>query len=115
MSKQGVYTKNHLFSTIIMLMALVWLTVSTPFVYENQQLKKEFAKQQMDVTDEDYNPFSTTTEEKSENNVNTLSEYLHDLHVSEHTSSIIVKFYKCHPDDLYFAFHPDLLSPPPEV
>ncbi len=115
MNKKGPYTKINLMAAVLMLMALVWLTVSTPFVYESQQLKKELAKQQMEIADDDYNPFSNTTEEKSENNVNTLSEYLHDLHIAEHPSTIIVKFYKCHPSDLYFAFHPELLSPHPEA
>lgn len=115
MNKKRVYTKINLLSAVLMLMALVWLTVSTPFVYESQQIKKELAKQQMDVTDEDYNPFSSTTEEKSENNVTALSEYLHDLHMAEHPSTIVVKYYKCHPSDLYFAFHPELLSPPPKA
>lgn len=115
MNNKRIYTRAHSISAVLMLIALLWLTVSTPFVYENQQIKKELAKQLPQVEDEDYNPFSNTTEEKSENSVNTLSEYLHDLHIAEHPSTIIVKFYKCHPSDLYFAFHPELLSPPPEA
>lgn len=115
MTRKCTYTKAHGVSALLMLLALIWLTVSTPFVYESQQLKKELAKQLPPVEDEDYNPFSNTTEEKSENSVNTLSEYLHDLHIAEHPSTIIAKYYKCHPDNLYFAYHPELLSPPPEA
>ena len=95
-------------------MALLWLTVSTPFVYAaDQVVKKEAQKNCSDS--EDSNPFSNTTEEKNESSVNTLSEYLHEPHQMEEHSTIIVKFYKCHPSDLYFEFHPELISPPPEA
>jgi hypothetical protein len=99
-----------------MLLTLAWLTVSTPFVYADQQAQKEIAKQEQKASDDDNsNPLSGTNEEKSESGVNTLSEYLHDIHIADHPSSIVVKYYKCHPSDLYFAFHPELLSPPPEA
>jgi hypothetical protein len=97
-----------------MITALLWLTVSTPFVYAaDQAVKKEVQKNANDR--EDNNPFSNTTEEKNESSVNTLSEYLHELHLVEQNTSIIVKYYKCHPSDLYFEFHPELISPPPEA
>jgi hypothetical protein len=96
-----------------MILALCWLTISTPFVYSSQQVKTESSKSQ--DSKDNSNPFSNTTEEKNETGVNTLSEYLHEVDQMEDISVSLVKFYKCHPSDLYFAFHPELISPPPEV
>jgi hypothetical protein len=103
-------------SSLLMMLALVWLTVSSPFVYAAQQQKSAVEKQQCENNPEDdcNNPLGNTTEEKSEKGVNTLSEYLHDTHTHEAAGNLITKIYKCHPSDLYFAYHPDLFSPPPE-
>ena len=99
-----------------MLLALAWLTVSTPFVYAAQQQQKEISRYSTNNTAEDFNPFAGTTEEKTSSGINTLSEeYLHEPHHIEHHFSTIATYYKCHPTDLYFAFHPELLSPPPEA
>lgn len=96
-----------------MLSALLWLTVSTPFVYEAQQVQKEVQKDYKQY--EDNNPFANTTEERNETNVNTFSEYLHEMHVTGYDMVSFVRYYKCHPSDVYFEYHPQLISPPPEV
>ena len=101
-------------SSLFMIMALLWLTVSAPFVFASQQAQqKEFPQQTGSC--EDKNPFSTTTEEKNESSVNSLSEYLHDLNSTNHHFVVLTRIYKCHTSDLYYAFHPELISPPPEV
>jgi hypothetical protein len=115
--RQNKYSSRHIASSIFMILALAWLTISAPFVYasykdagvamQNQQCEQP--------ADEDCNPFSGTTEEKSHNGgLNTLSEYLHDAYHADHHYSIIDRFHKGHNYDLYFAFHPELISPPPE-
>src|SRR5687767_3552311 len=75
------------FSSIFMMLALAWLTVSLPFVYEAQQVRdnqKTESHQNLPDTEEDANPFANTTEEKTPNSVNTPSEeYLHDSHSSD--------------------------------
>lgn len=96
-----------------MVVALLWLTISTPFVYAANQIQKQQIHNQADRSDN--NPFSNTTEEKNESSVNTLSEYLHDLHPTEHNFTVLTKYYKCHSSDLYRAYHPELISPPPEA
>ena len=96
-----------------MMMALTWLTVSTPFVYEAQKIQKEIQKQ-TNQTD-DNNPFSNTTEEKNESSVNTLSEYLHDPPSLETNFIILTRLYKRYPCTIYPEHHPELLSPPPEA
>jgi hypothetical protein len=111
------FTCKQLLSTIIMLVALAWLTVSLPFVYAGQQAQKaaEEKLQLQQPVEEDTNPLTNTTEEKTESGTNTLSEYLHDFHIIEHTGALVVKYYKCHSSDLYFAYHPELISPPPDI
>jgi len=96
-----------------MIMALLWLTISTPFVFASQQFQQNEIQQA--GSSENKNPFSTTTEEKNEGSVSTLSEYLHDLNTMNHHFIVLTRIYKCHSSDLYYAYHPDLLSPPPEV
>ena len=87
-----------------MVLALVWLTISLPFVYGAQQ----HLKCQLE--------FSTnTTEEKTESGVNTLSEYLHEAHALVHPESMFKTYYKCHSNDEFVAYHPDHISPPPDA
>ena len=99
-------------SSLFMIIALSWLTISTPFVFASQQAQQKEIQKQAGT---DKNPFSTTTEEKSESSVSTLSEYLHDLNSMNHHFIVLTRIYKCHTSDLYYAYHPELLSPPPEV
>lgn len=102
-----------------MMLALVWLTISIPFVYAAQQQVASMAVAHdisADVDDNsNCNPFANTTEEKTEGGGNTLSEYLHDMHLLLHYVAAVEKYSKCHPSDLYYAFHPELISPPPDV
>jgi hypothetical protein len=94
-----------------MIIALLWLTVSTPFVFASQQAQQKEIQKQAGT---DKNPFSTTTEEKNESSVGSLSEYLHDLNSVNHHFVVLKRMYKCHTSDLYYVY-PELLSPPPEV
>jgi hypothetical protein len=101
-----------------MMLALAWLTISTPFVYAcYKDVAAATEKQQCEQTaDEDCNPFSNTTEEKSHSgSFNTLSEYLHDTYHADNHFSIVDRFHQWHSYDLYFAYHPELISPPPEL
>lgn len=96
-----------------MIAALFWLTISVPVVYAAQEVQKEISSESKHY--EDCNPFANTTEEKNESSVNTLSEFLNDLHANDNHPLRLTRYYKYYPADLYFAFHPELLSPPPEV
>jgi hypothetical protein len=114
--RRNPYNLGHIISSIVMLVALAWLTVSTPFLYAAQQQQQELAHQGTDTPDEDFNPFASTNEEKTESGSNTLSEeYLHHAHHIEHHFTTVVKYYKCHLADEYLAFHPEYFSPPPEA
>lgn len=107
---------RRLCSCVIMCLALAWLTISIPFVYSYQQdLKAQAAMTDVSAeAEEECTLFGNTTEEKTESNGNTLSEYLHDMHHHLHYVAALEKHSKCHPSDLYYAYHPELISPPPE-
>ena len=115
MRLKSTYRIKQIVSCLIMVISLAWLTVSTPFVYATQQeIAAETKGDFTGAIDDESNPFSNTTEEKTETGGNTLSEYLHDMHSQVQLTTSIEKYSKCHPSDLYYAFHPELLSPPPE-
>ncbi|MFT3700751.1 MAG: hypothetical protein QM802_00150 [Agriterribacter sp.] len=100
-----------------MILTLLWLTVSTPFILSVQkELSKPTASACSDNTsmEEDANPFSGLNEEKSSSST-TFSEYLHEpfhlptINVPElvHNGSAGVI--------IYIAHYGELVSPPPEV
>lgn len=96
-----------------MILALSWLTVCLPFVYKAQLGYRETNRQEQKQRQD--NPLTNTTEEKNETSVNTLNEYLHEVHSLNHPTVVVTKFFKCKATSLYRAFHPELLSPPPEA
>ena len=116
-----LYSQFQLVSAVFMIVALLWLTISAPFVYAGQQ---EISKQEkvashgspLAGTEEEANPFGNTTEEKAPTNGSSVSEeYLHDLHKAEYFSSIALRYHKCEKAGTYIAFHGELLVPPPNL
>ena len=88
-----------------MMLALLWLTASLPFVYAAQQEQHASASGQL----------SNTTEEKTESGTGSLSEYLHD-HDPDTEYESFSFIYNWHDHVLlYDVFHGELISPPPEV
>lgn len=110
---QTISTVKRVCSSLFMITALLWLTVSAPFVYQAQKIQQEIQKQSQQT--EDNNPFSNTTEEKNESSVNTLSEYLHEPPALENNFIVLTRLYKLYSSKIYFEHHPELLSPPPEA
>jgi hypothetical protein len=113
------YSFFHHVSAIMMIVALSWLTISAPFVFEQQQkIAKQNPAACADLpiagTEEEANPFSGSTEEKAPKTLNSFSEeYLHDLHQSEYLFSMASQFHKGEDASTYVAFHGELLVPPP--
>jgi hypothetical protein len=110
-------------STIFMMAALVWLTISLPLVYAGQQ---EIARQQQtDNTsspftgseEESANPFGNgnSTEEKVPGSNSLSEEYLHDHHKEDGLSTLARQYRSCENARDYIAFHGELLVPPPNV
>jgi len=121
MSKnRKIYSVFQLISAVVMILALMWLTVSTPFVYAAQQ---ELAKQQktektsspLTSSEEESNPFGNSTEEKAPNSTSLSEEYIHNNHRINFFFSIATQYHKCENADTYIAFHGELLVPPPNV
>lgn len=119
--KKGLQSYNllHRVSAVMMIVALCWLTISAPFVFERQQ---EIAKQNnptladlpLSATEEEANPFSGSTEEKAPKTLNSVSEeYLHDSHRLGYLFSLGSQFHKCENAGTYIAYHGELLVPPP--
>ena len=110
-------------SSVFMILTLVWLTVSLPFVNAAQQQATELSSKATsdnplnpDEEDDNNNPFANTTEEKTSGSFNTLSEeYLHDAHSFDHYVTVPSVEYKLEHVSTYIAFHGELISPPPDL
>ena len=114
------YKANKVFPVIFMMMALLWLTVRTPFVYDGQ---KQIAKQQIEKSgsplsendEESSNPFGNSTEEKTPSSSTFSEEYLHDHHVTDHFFISRSQYHKCDDAEAYISYHGELLVPPPNA
>lgn len=120
--KPKYYNLAALVSAMFMILALVWLTISLPFVYGAKQNLDKVQTSQMadnnipqDDSDDNNNPLGNSTEEKTPGNgfSNLSEEYLHDHHGSEHFFFEALLFHKLENTGTYLAFHGELLVPPP--
>ena len=112
------YNFRHLTSSIFMILALLWLTVSIPFVYEAQKKLLQSSCNSAATTNQDEetnNPLNNTTEEKAPSSVNLSEEYLHHTDNNEHTWFTITKHHRDYSTSLYIAFHGELFCPPPNA
>ena len=101
-----------------MMMALTWLTVSTPFVYKAQQQLSKMEKAAASDTqtdEEDNGPLTNTTEEKNPRSINISEEYIH--HTAEHIAPWQLASAKHCPYSVaeYIAYQGELFSPPPNA
>ncbi len=113
------YSIFQMASSIFMMVTMLWLTISIPFVTASQQ---EIARQNLheDVRsplsaneEEAGNPL-TNTDEKAPGTNNSLSEeYLHEYAVADHFFSMVAVCYALENADTYTAYHGELLVPPP--
>jgi len=108
-------------SAAFMIVALLWLTISAPFVVAAQQkiAKQDRVENAISAfggnEEEAANPFGNTTEEKAPSNSTFSEEYLHDHHKTEYILSIVSQYHKCEDAGTYVAFHGELLVPPPNA
>lgn len=118
-SKHSIYSRTQAVSAIFMILALLWLTVSTPFVFNSQQVLTEQLSGDFDAPlngseEDNTNPFGNNTEEKNPNSGSSFSEeYLHDNAVQHNSLLVNLRYHKCCDTDTYVAFHGELLVPPP--
>ncbi len=113
------YSSLAVVSAVFMICTLLWLTVSTPFVYASQQLDQ--AKGQsgsiataMDRADEEC-PVGSGEEKTSGGTGSFSEEYLHDHHVEESFLLISLRYHKCENADDYVAYHGKVQVPPPNA
>jgi len=104
-----------------MILTLLWLTVSTPFImsFQEEMAKHGLAADASPLSadeDDTNNPLGNSTEEKpcsGSSSISLAEEYLHDTHKAEYLFSITSTYHKCENADAYTAFHGELLVPPP--
>jgi hypothetical protein len=117
---KNIFKLENKAAAIFMVIALLWLTVSMPFVNAVQQQQQAYANSL--ATDEEApcpddttttNPFGNSTEEKAESGSGTLSEYLHHMHELIHPAGLSHQHNGSHDADVYVAFHGEMLCPPP--
>jgi len=118
-----IYQFKQQLISVLMLVTLLWLTVSTPFVYASQlQLAKQQASLSPSSQHDDSNddektctPLgSNTAEEKPHGSINSLSEeYLHLDSELFRLAELSLNHTRYHTASEYVAFHGELLCPPP--
>jgi len=114
-----IYTLGHKVSAVFMILALLWLTISTPFVFACQQ---ELAKQgkvssskaaDTPSEEEAAKTVNNTTEEKVPSGNSFSEEYLHEPHATHYLIFKIQQHHTGENADDYIAYHGELLVPPP--
>src|SRR5215207_9394179 len=109
--KNKLYNYFQPASAIFMIVALLWLTVSTPFVLASQQELAKQSKLRNPTTplsspeEETANAFGNTNEEKKPSSNTFSEEYLHDHHTDECFFSAPLRHHHCENADTYTAFH----------
>lgn len=105
-----------------MILCLMWLTVSTPFVYSSQLEqdkghKSSSAEMPLAGTEEEAKgPLTNSAEEKTPKSLNSfLEEYLHDHYKTVDLFSAALQYHKNENAGIYIAFHAELHVPPPNI
>lgn len=119
MSPKRIYHISRLVSALFMILALLWLTVSAPFVLASQQhLSKNIQTENSSFpeTEEDStNPFGNNTEEKVPSSTSLSEEYLHHQQYHESFFTELLSSFGIRNDGTYIAYHGELLVPPPNL
>ena len=109
-------------SAVFMILALVWLTISTPFVCSFKQEMAKLAKMDNSqspiggIEKDNSNPLGNNTEEKTPSTgISFSEEYLHDHPSTHYFFAELATFHKSKNSDTYIAYHGELLVPPPNA
>lgn len=115
-----IFSIAQLVSAVVMILALMWLTVSTPFVLASQQEiakkhKMEKTSTPLTTSEEETTKVpGTNTEEKTPGSSTSVSEeFLHDNHRADYFISLSMQYHKLDNAGTYIAYHGELLVPPP--
>lgn len=114
-----IFSLTHKLSAIGMILALVWLTISTPFVFsaqqENAPVQQTTEDMPVNAEEDTSSPFSSTTEEKAPSSTVLSEEYLHAHQHDNYFLSIALRFHKGENAGTYIAYHGELHVPPPNA
>ncbi len=114
-----IFSVVQLASAVVMILALMWLTVSTPYVIAAQQevaKKNKIEKTSAPLNageEETTKTPGNNTEEKTPGSTSVSEEYIHDNHKADYIFSLSLQYQKCDNADTYIAYHGELLVPPP--
>ena len=101
-----------------MLLALVWLSLGTCFIYVEQQKQSAKTAQIPDSSDDSAdsttNPFDNTEEKTESCSTNLAAEYLREDPEDLYRTDIPLKHLKSPHTDAFAIFHGESFSPPPE-
>ncbi len=117
----NIYSLFNKMAAICMILALLWLTISAPFVFAAQQNLANYGQSAGDTLppsaseEESPSPLGNATEEKAPSSSSFSEEYLHDHHTDDHSFSIALQFHKCENMGTYIAYHGELHVPPPNA
>ena len=116
MVTKPTYTIFQRGSALSMILALVWLTVSAPMVFQYQQeLKKSAGILAHESNADAGNPFSSSTEEKAPGSSSVSEEWLHDDSKMDQLNDDYDTFHLLTNMGIYVAYHGELLAPPPDA
>ena len=117
-----IFSVSQLGSAVIMILALMWLTVSTPFVLASQQEiakkhKMEKTSTPLTTSEEETTkaPGSNTEEKTPGSSTSVSEEFLHDNHKADYYISLSMQYHKLDNAGTYIAYHGELLVPPPNL
>ena len=106
-------------SALLMILTLLWLTVSISFVYASMdnagQDQAATSSLPADNEEESANPFGNNTEEKNPGSTSFSEEFLHHSESGSHFILSANAFGAGENASLYVAFHGELLVPPPNL
>jgi hypothetical protein len=116
----SIYTLFNKAAAVSMILALLWLTISSPFVLSAQQdmATHQTASSNLPgpVNEEEApSPLGSATEEKAPSSSSFSEEYIHDHHADDHSFSIALQYHKCENAGTYIAYHGELHVPPPNA
>lgn len=117
---KSIFSVANKMAAVGMIITLLWLTVSTPFVFAAQQqaIQTELADGDASLPpaeEDSTNPYGNNTEEKAPSGTSFSEEFLHDHHLHQILSGEVLKHAGCGNDGLYVAYHGELLVPPPNA
>jgi len=112
-----MFDRKNILPVLLMVSLLAWLTISAPFVFgSRQQFTTVLNETNDDIpAEESSEPLNNTTEEKTEEVISGLSEYLHHINELIHMTGKLHRHDCSHNCSAYVAFHGELHCPPPNL